>query len=87
MNHSEIRKFFAFSNSSDFGFESKIIFCFVQFLVHILPLGTESVDPDPGSKNLTDPANPGPKHCITEMVEILTKICNNKSTKKGDNIL
>ena len=40
----------------------------MQFLVHILPLGSGSVDPqifagpDPGSQNLADPTDPDPKH-------------------------
>ena len=68
MNHLEIRKFF------------KSLFLIVQiwvlrekkfllqFLVDILPLGSESVDPhifadpDPGSQNLADPTDPDPKH-------------------------
>ena len=36
---------------------------FLQFLVDILPLGSGSVDPDPGSQNLADPTDPDPKHC------------------------
>ena len=41
----------------------------MQFLVDILPLGSESVDShifadqDPESQNLADPADPDPMHC------------------------
>jgi len=55
----------------------------LQFLVDILPLGSGSLDPhnfadpDPGSQNLADPADPNsdPKHYIIV-------ICLNK-TREG----
>ena len=61
----------SFYNSSDLGFENKHFF--LQFLVVILPLRSESMDlhifvdldPDPGrSQNIADPTDPDPKHCI-----------------------
>ena len=70
MNHSEMGKFLYSL------FFSKVQFLvlgvkkfFLQFLVDILPLGPESVDPhifadpDPGSQNLADPTDPDPTHC------------------------
>jgi len=60
----------SFYNSSDLGFENKHFF--LQFLVDILPLRSESMDlhifakldPDPGSQNIADPMDPDLKHCI-----------------------
>ena len=46
----------------------RVKFFFLQFLVHILPLGSGSVDPhmfadpDPERQNLEDPTDPDPKH-------------------------
>ena len=40
----------------------------MQFMIDILPLGSESVDShifvdtDPGSQNVADPTDPDPKH-------------------------
>jgi len=42
------------------GFRSKTVIFAV--MVDILPLGSGSVDPDPGSQNLADPTDPDPKH-------------------------
>ena len=47
----------------------RVKFCFLQFLVDILPLGSGFVDahtvvePDPLSQNLADPTDPDPTHC------------------------
>ena len=62
MNHSESRNFYNLSV-----WILRVIF--LHFLVDILPLGSESVDPDifvnpdPGSQDLADPTDPDPKHC------------------------
>ena len=42
----------SFFKSSDLGLGVKVFFA---FLVDILPLGSRSVDPDPGSQNIPDP--------------------------------
>jgi len=42
---------------------------FLQFFVDIFPLESRFMDlyifadPDPGTQNLADPTDPGPKHC------------------------
>ena len=58
-----------FFKSSELGFRSKRVF--LQFLVDILPLESDfldphifaDADPDPESQNLEDPTDPDPKHC------------------------
>ena len=45
-------------------FLQKFRFGFLQFLDDILPLGSGSVDSDPGSQNFADPTDPDPKHCL-----------------------
>ena len=55
-------------SNPDPGHFFKIYWFFLQFLVDILPLGSESVDPhifmdpDSGSQNFADPTDPDPKH-------------------------